>query len=133
MNSTGALSRSVLMDNVTKDERGKWSALESVNMFSWSGSAALGGLLVDLVGILPLFAIMASLQFVGTGPLICLFPHDPVEQESIVTPTCEQLRHQRNRSISVASSLGSSNHGIGYNHCESEAADLVSIWNQAST
>jgi len=82
MNSTGALSRSMLMDYVSTTERGKWSALESVNMFTWSGSAALGGLLVGKLGILPVFALTAILQIVGTLPLIPLFSQDEVERSN---------------------------------------------------
>jgi predicted MFS family arabinose efflux permease len=68
MNSTNALTKSVLMDHVPKKERAKWSALESFNMFSWSGSAALGGILVDYHGILFNFCITAGLQFLATIP-----------------------------------------------------------------
>lgn len=76
MNSTSALTRSLLMDHVPKHERGKWSALESVNMFSWSGSAFLGGVLIAWIGIFPLFVVTASVQFCATLPLICLFGRD---------------------------------------------------------
>jgi MFS family permease len=72
MNSTSALTKSVLMDHVPKDERAKWSALESFNMFSWSGSAALGGILIDYDGILFNFCITAALQFVATLPHLLL-------------------------------------------------------------
>eukprot|EP00980_Cylindrotheca_fusiformis_P031284 scaffold26122_cov127-Cylindrotheca_fusiformis.AAC.3 len=72
MNSTSALTKSVLMDHVPSNERAKWSALESLNMFSWSGSAALGGILVDYRGILFNFCITAALQFVATFPHILL-------------------------------------------------------------
>ncbi|CAJ1960025.1 unnamed protein product [Cylindrotheca closterium] len=72
MNATSALTKSVLMDYVPNDERAKWSALESFNMFSWSGSAALGGILVDYHGILFNFCITASLQFVATWPHLLL-------------------------------------------------------------
>ncbi|GFH54408.1 MFS general substrate transporter [Chaetoceros tenuissimus] len=73
MNSPGALTRSVLMDHVPKEERAKWSALESVNMFSWSGSAALGGFLVDSEGILFNFTFTSVLQLFATIPLILVF------------------------------------------------------------
>jgi MFS family permease len=79
MNSCGALTRSMLMDNVPSHERGRWSALESVNMFSWSGSAALGGVLVGWVGIVPLFAITASIQFVSSLVVVSLFGVDTIE------------------------------------------------------
>lgn len=72
MNSTSALTKSVLMDHVPNNERAKWSALESFNMFSWSGSAALGGILVDHHGILFNFCITASLQLVATLPHLLL-------------------------------------------------------------
>jgi MFS family permease len=79
MNATGGLTKSVLMDNVPQEERGKWSALESVNMFSWSGSAALGGVLVGTVGLIPLFLVTASVQWTATLALVALFGHDTIE------------------------------------------------------
>jgi len=73
MNSPSSLTRSVLMDHVPKGERGKWSALESVNMFSWAGSAAVGGLLVDCEGILFNFQVTALCQLLATIPLMMVF------------------------------------------------------------
>lgn len=72
VNAPGALTRSVLMDNVPKEERGKWSALESVNMFSWSGSAAIGGILVGMKGISFNFNFTAYVQLFATIPLMFL-------------------------------------------------------------
>jgi len=79
MNATSALTKSVLMDAVPKNERGKWSALESVNMFSWSGSAALGGLLVGYKGIIFNFLVTGSIQFLATFPLVLLFSREGTE------------------------------------------------------
>jgi hypothetical protein len=79
MNSTSALTKSVLMDNIPKEERGKWSAMESVNMFSWSGSAALGGLLVGYEGIVFNFCVTACLQLLATLPLAALIATDKAE------------------------------------------------------
>jgi MFS family permease len=72
MNSTSALTKSVLMDHVPKEERAKWGALESLNMFSWSGSAAIGGILVDYRGIVFNFCVTACLQFIATMPFLVL-------------------------------------------------------------
>jgi predicted MFS family arabinose efflux permease len=72
MNSTSALTKSVLMDNIPKEERAKWSSLESLNMFSWSGSAALGGILVDHRGIVFNFCVTACLQILATTPILML-------------------------------------------------------------
>lgn len=72
MNSPSSLTKSVLMDHVPKEDRGKWASLESVSMVSWSGSAALGGILVESHGILFNFCFTAFLQFLATGPLLLL-------------------------------------------------------------
>ena len=73
MNAPSALTKSVLMDHVPKEERAKWSALESVNMFSWSGSAVVGGFLVDAEGILFNFSVTTALQLLATIPLVLVF------------------------------------------------------------
>eukprot|EP00977_Amphora_coffeiformis_P015293 scaffold4494_cov161-Amphora_coffeaeformis.AAC.12 len=91
MNSTGALTRSVLMDSVPTKERARWAALESLNMFSWSGSAALGGVLVGYTGLVPLFCITACLQFLATFPLTFLATHETLEGH--------QVQEQRNLSM----------------------------------
>ena len=76
MNSPSSLTKSILMDHVPKEERAKWASLESVSMVSWSGSAALGGILVDSEGILFNFLCTAFLQFLATGPLLLLSFYD---------------------------------------------------------
>lgn len=40
----------VLMDCVPRRHRGKVNAVDSVRTFSWSGSAALGGFLIERFG-----------------------------------------------------------------------------------
>ncbi|GMH71916.1 hypothetical protein TrST_g1492 [Triparma strigata] len=90
MNCTSALTKSQLYDYVKKKERGRFTVLESVNMFSWSGSAALGGVLVERIGIINNFIVTGSLQFVATIPLLFLFGL-PSEVE------------QRDRRVSVGS------------------------------
>ncbi|MGK3744338.1 MAG: MFS family permease [Bacillariaceae sp.] len=85
MNSPQSLTKSILMDNVPKEERGKWASLESVNMFSWSGSAALGGILVQRKGIIFNFCFTAALQLIATGPLLLLSFFDNKEDEAIST------------------------------------------------
>jgi len=71
MNCTGALTKSVLNDYVPKKHRAKWNSLESLNVFSWSGSAMLGGLLIDRFGYNVTFLITASLQ--GCS-MLCITP-----------------------------------------------------------
>ncbi|KAL3920540.1 MAG: hypothetical protein SGARI_006917 [Bacillariaceae sp.] len=81
MNSTSPLTKSLLMDSVPTHERGRWSALESVNMFSWSGSAFLGGMLVKLNGLLFNFSVTAILQVLATIPILVLMTTINTEEE----------------------------------------------------
>lgn len=62
MNSVKPLTKSIIMDIVPKEQRAKWTAAEAINMASWSGSAMLGGYLIDKYGIVPSFITTAVLQ-----------------------------------------------------------------------
>ena len=73
MNCTQGLTKSILMDSVPRKERGKWSALESFNTASWSGSSFIGGILVGMYGISVNFYVTAAMQFLATLPLMLLF------------------------------------------------------------
>ena len=73
MNCTKALTSSQLYDCVKKSERGRFTFLESVNMFSWSGSAAVGGYLVGEIGIVGNFLVTGTMQLAATMPLLALF------------------------------------------------------------
>ncbi|KAM3572422.1 hypothetical protein VYU27_005551 [Nannochloropsis oceanica] len=68
------------MDSVPKEDRGKWNSLESVTMATWSGSAVIGGLLVDRYGFLFNNLITASLQLVSTLPLFLVLGLVPCER-----------------------------------------------------
>ena len=82
-----------MMDYVSKKQRAKWSSLDAITSFGWSGSAVIGGLLVDHFkvacvegspschggvddsrGFRVLFLITASMQMLSTLPkiLICM-------------------------------------------------------------
>ena len=62
MNCTSGLTKSVLNDYVRTRHRSKWNALESLILFSWSGSAALGGYLIDHIGYQHTFLVTAGLS-----------------------------------------------------------------------
>ena len=78
------------MDNVPPSERGRWAALESLNMFSWSGSAALGGYLVGWIGMVPLFCMTAGIQFLGTFPLVRLSMEEKLEGHTTEQPIASE-------------------------------------------
>ncbi|KAJ1456943.1 major facilitator superfamily domain-containing protein [Pelagophyceae sp. CCMP2097] len=69
MNCCSGLTRSVLNDYVPKAERARWNAFESVNLFSWSGSAVLGGYLIERSGYRATFLATAAMQLVAVAML----------------------------------------------------------------
>ena len=73
MNSTLGMSRSMIMDCVRKENRSKWSAVESFSSFTWSGSALIGGYLADAHGYRFSFLITAVLHYVATAALVPAF------------------------------------------------------------
>jgi MFS family permease len=79
MNSTKPLTKSVLMDFVPKSQRGRWQSLESVNAATWSGSAVVGGYLIDRYGFAGIFAATAVLQGVTILPLLRIRHLVPLE------------------------------------------------------
>merc|ERR1712100_530117 len=60
--SPSALMGSVIADYTPKATRGRWKALTAINGATWSGSAALGGWLLDTLGFGPTFLITACMQ-----------------------------------------------------------------------
>ena len=83
LQSTYPIEESVLMDNVPKDQRGRWKSLESVSSFGWSGSAALGGYLASKYDYTFTFIITASIQTIGNLFLILLMPLVPKDEKKV--------------------------------------------------
>ena len=65
-NAPYPIERAIIMDYVPKSMRAKWSSLESVLGFGWSGSAVAGGFLLDSYGFQFTFVTTALLQAIGT-------------------------------------------------------------------
>ena len=74
MRCSQPLRRSILMDYVPKNIRARWNALEGVSVFSWSGSAVLGGFLIDAYGYRMCFIITSLVYCVGLGLEMFLLP-----------------------------------------------------------
>lgn len=68
-NCARPLVRSVLMEHVAKRHRGRVNAVDSVRSFSWSGSAALGGWLIEKYGYKSTFLMTAGIKIVAFLPL----------------------------------------------------------------
>ena len=123
MNSTGALTRSVLMDNVPTKERARWASLESLNMFSWSGSAALGGVLVGYTGLVPLFCITASIQLLATFPLIFLASRESLEGNHVQEQPDSSTHLRSSNRIETCTSMSSIHEPLLANQLQSAECD----------
>ena len=72
-NAPQPLVRATLMDNVPKGERARWNSLDGIWVFSWSGSAALGGFLIDhFKSFQKTFLVTAIIKAVSLLPLLVL-------------------------------------------------------------
>ena len=72
-----ALEEGILMDFVPAKSRARWKALSSISTFGWTGSALVGGVMVDATDYSTTFLITAALQAAGTltmALLICVIP-----------------------------------------------------------
>ncbi len=110
MNSTKPLTRSIIMDAVPKDARAKWNSLESITTATWSGSAVVGGLLVDRYGFLFNNLITATLQLLSTLPLFLVLGLVPCEHAGVEGCTEEEEEEEEERMLdaSTGSALGKS-------------------------
>eukprot|EP01134_Creolimax_fragrantissima_P006947 CFRG6947T1 len=105
VNCVVPLSRSILMDYCPPTQRAKWAALESLSAFGWSGSAVLGGILVDKYGFDIAFHATATMQLLAWLPMILLLPlvarEEHVEARNIVSeeksPLLPGLRNEERR------------------------------------
>mmetsp|Transcript_6430 Transcript_6430/g.8432 ORF Transcript_6430/g.8432 Transcript_6430/m.8432 type:complete len:191 (+) Transcript_6430:725-1297(+) len=85
VHSTRPVKKSVLMDFTKKNSRGFYNSFDSITRFGWSGSAVVGGLVVDHFGYYNLFLITAALQAVSTSILVLLIPVVPVREIPVIT------------------------------------------------
>ncbi len=77
LGSTFGLTRAILMDHVAPQDRGKFSALEGLQSGVWSGTAALGGWLVQLHGFRFNLTVMSAgfvLALSMWMRVVCLVP-----------------------------------------------------------
>lgn len=76
-NCTRPLLRSLLNEFVPRRHRAKVNAIDSIRTFSWSGSAALGGILVEKLGFGGTFIVTACVKLAAVIPLFFLIAYVP--------------------------------------------------------
>lgn len=81
MNSTYPLANSIMMDCCPPSQRARWKSLESIMVFGWCGSAAIGGHIADKHGYDATFLITAGVQFTSCMMLSVLWPLVPAEKK----------------------------------------------------
>jgi hypothetical protein len=94
MNCTFGMSRSVVMDCVPKEQRGKWAAVESFSSFTWAGSATLGGYLADAHGYKYTFLITAVVHYIGSCMLLPAWVGSR-KLEAVVMQRSRELRNAK--------------------------------------
>lgn len=82
MNAKAPISAAVTMDLVTSDMRGRWSSIQSIAGFSWSGSAFIGGWVAQAHGYRASFVLTAVVYFFAGLMLLPLFFVFPSEREA---------------------------------------------------
>eukprot|EP00746_Dinoflagellata_sp_MGD_P096218 gnl/MRDRNA2_/MRDRNA2_385641_c0_seq1.p1 gnl/MRDRNA2_/MRDRNA2_385641_c0~~gnl/MRDRNA2_/MRDRNA2_385641_c0_seq1.p1 ORF type:complete len:219 (+),score=25.55 gnl/MRDRNA2_/MRDRNA2_385641_c0_seq1:45-659(+) len=89
--STGALKGSVIADYTPKAQRARWKALESITAMGWSGSAAVGGFLIDRFGYGPTFVITGCFQATVIPLWFVLLPIVAKESELLAASDAADL------------------------------------------
>ena len=68
------IKKGILMDYVPKKTRARWNSFDSVTRFGWSGSAVLGGYIIDRWGYGYSFLATAICQGISALVLLLLLP-----------------------------------------------------------
>jgi len=105
MNSSNALQYSITADYTPKNMRARFMALSSISMFSWSGSAFVGGWLIDQYGYGPCFVITALFQACAIPFFFIIYPH--VAKETDLTDAVEARRAAEEQAASLRTALTS--------------------------
>lgn len=74
-----------------QDRRGRWSSLDGVTVFGWSGSALLGGYLLDAHGFSSVFVATAAMQFTGSLLVGALLPVVPRHEAAAASTAASAL------------------------------------------
>eukprot|EP00435_Cladocopium_sp_Y103_P015959 s4495_g3.t4 len=82
---------SIIADYTPKATRGRWKALSSVAVVGWSGSAAVGGWLIDHTGFGVTFVITACFQTCSIPIMCILLPLVAKESELLAAQSAESL------------------------------------------
>jgi len=77
------ISRAILADFIPSHKRGRWNAVHSLTGMTWTGSAALGGVLCDRYGYGKTFFITAGLYVVAAAFWLPLIPLVPQEKRQL--------------------------------------------------
>lgn len=82
-NSTQPLMKSILMDYVPKNMRGRWSAVDSLTSFGWSVTTIFGSMIVDAYCYSYLFYTTAGCMLLSQLPFWLMLQLVPKKEESI--------------------------------------------------
>ncbi len=92
------LKKSILMDFIKQGQRGRWNSLDSVTRFGWSGSAVVGGWVVDHFNYGWSFLITAVIQTAAASMLLMLVRAVPAAERAGRAPSRANSRSRSGRS-----------------------------------
>ena len=126
--STGPIQQSIVMDYVKKEHRAKWASLDSFTQAGWSGSAAVGGYLIQHYSYQLCFLVACGFHLSSCAvrwPLMWVVPKTVVKVASYDS-------HRTAALLSVRSAAGRVL-GSGEEATAVEEADLRSIFDFMGT
>jgi len=112
---TRPLKKSILMDYVPKKTRARWNSIDSITRFGWSGSAVLGGYLVDHYSYSVTFTITAIMQTIAATSFFLLI--------SIVR--IEPPRPKRGLSDPVLPRISAAPPPVGDDGCDDDSCEAA--------
>jgi len=81
-NSKEPLARAILADFIPSAKRGRWNAVHSLTGMTWTGSAAVGGVLCDRYGYGNTFVFTAGIYLLASSFWLPIIPFVPRELAS---------------------------------------------------
>merc|ERR1712151_1084882 len=93
------LINSVLNDFVSKEHRSKWNSLQSIAGLGWSGSAFVGGIIIEHFGFTMVFYCTAAMQAISVLLRFVIMPLVPRSEARLQSPRLFEEKSQKNSKI----------------------------------
>mmetsp|Transcript_6172 Transcript_6172/g.9444 ORF Transcript_6172/g.9444 Transcript_6172/m.9444 type:complete len:109 (+) Transcript_6172:3145-3471(+) len=104
------------MDYVPKKTRARWNSVDSITRFGWSGSAVVGGFLVDHYDYSTTFLVTAIMQVVASSLFFIIVGTVKIEPPKRIDPSSRtRSSHTSVSREPLLNAKVEEDGGIGYN------------------